>query len=260
MVDSTLTTERREGLALLTLNRPHRMNALSRDLLSAFATARDTLLPDPTVRAIVITGSGDRAFCAGADLKERSTMTLDEVRQQLLRYEADLGWLASSPKPTVAALNGVTLGGGLELALLCDFRVADKRATMGLPETSLGIIPGAGGTQRLTRLVGAATAKTLILLGKRLTAREALGVGLIDEIAPSRDLLDFVAEWLRPITEGAPIAQEAALQAIRAADDLALEQGLALERALYERCLVSADRDEALQAFKEKRQPVFSGR
>jgi enoyl-CoA hydratase/carnithine racemase len=210
---------------------------------------------------VVLTGSGDRAFCAGADLKEREGMSDDDVRAMLDAYRRELAWLGSSRFPVVAALNGAALGGGLELALTCDLRVAAKHALLALPETSLGIIPGAGGTQRLPRLVGYARALELILLAQRLTADEALALGLVNRVTPDgTDVLDDTLAWLAPLLEGAPIAMRAALEAVRAATALPLDAGLDAERRAYEACLTSEDRREALRAFAEKRPPVFRGR
>jgi methylglutaconyl-CoA hydratase len=182
------------------------------------------------------------------------------VRAQLLRYRTDLGWLSTCPVPTVAAINGAALGGGLELALLCDLRAAAPEASFALPETSLGIIPAAGGTQYLPRVVGAAKARELILLGTRIDATEALRIGLVHRVcAPATPVLQDVLSWITPITEGAPLAQRAALRSLRAAERLDLDAGLEFELACYETCLSSEDRLEALAAFAEKRRPVFKG-
>lgn len=255
-----VTLERRGAIAMLTLNRPDRRNALSRATVKELGRLGRDLLRDAAVRAIVLTGSGDRAFCAGADLKERLTMSEDEVLALLRSYRAELGWLVDAPVPTLAAINGAALGGGLELALACDFRVACADAVFALPETSLGIIPGAGGTQRLPRIVGEAKAKEMILLGARLDAQQALACGLVHRVCPAGEsLLDFALAFLAPIAEGAPIAQRAALRALRAAE-LPLAQGLDVELHAYEECLRSEDRREALRAFQEKRAPKFNGR
>jgi enoyl-CoA hydratase/carnithine racemase len=261
MTEELVRLERRGRAAVLIINRPERMNSLSRATLAAFADAGRQLMPATDVRALVITAVGDRSFCAGADLAERRGMSEADVGEQLVAYRTDLGWLDRFHCPVVAAINGVALGGGLELALLCDLRVAAEHAELGLPETSLGIIPGAGGTQRLPRLVGDARAKELILLGRRLRAPEAERIGLVNRVTPSsRPVLDDCLEWIIPILEGAPLAQRAALTAIDAAADIPLAQGLELELALYESCLKSQDRREALAAFHEKRRPNFKGR
>ena len=187
-------------------------------------------------------------------------MSNEDIRVQVGLYRSELGVLDRSPKPVVAAINGVALGGGLELAMVCDLRVAVASAKLGLPETSLGIIPGAGGTQRLARLVGEGRAIEMICLGRRLSAEEALAWGLVNRVVPDEaDLLDEVVAWLEPIAEGAPIAQAAALQAIRASFDVPLDRGLELESVYYDQTLRSNDRLEALAAFAEKRKPAFKG-
>src|SRR5438477_1871523 len=182
MSDASVRLERRGGIALVTLDRPERMNALSRALVARLGELGREIAGQADVRLVIVTGAGDKAFCAGADLKERAGMTEDEVRALLLAYESELGWLETIPVPTIAAINGAALGGGLELALLCDLRVAAQHAVLGLPETSLGVIPGAGGTQRLPRLLGEARAKELILRAARLSASEALILGLVNQV------------------------------------------------------------------------------
>jgi enoyl-CoA hydratase/carnithine racemase len=253
-----LQIRRQDGALILTIQREERRNALDLATLQAFGDVfRHHLTSED--RAVVVTGSGTSAFCAGADLKERRGMSLDQVRAQLLRYRSDLGWLSTCPIPTVAAINGAALGGGLELALLCDLRVAAATATFALPETSLGIIPAAGGTQYLPRIVGASKARELILLGTRIEAAEALRIGLIHRVATA-EVVEDALRWLEPVTRGAPLAQRAALRALRAAERLDLDAGLEFERGCYEACLTSEDRVEALAAFAEKRPPVFKGR
>lgn len=248
------------SVAILTINRVDRRNALSRETLLAFGTFARELASDASVRAIIVTGAGEQAFCAGADLKERQGMSLDDVRAQVKLYRTELGPLDHSPKPVIAAINGVAFGGGLELALVCDLRIASPSAIVGLPETGLGIIPGAGGTQRLPRIVGEARAKEMILLGRKLSAQEALEWGLINKLAPAgMSIVTAALEWIAPIASGAPIAQSAALRAIDASFDLSLDEGLEKERAVYDETLQSSDRLEALRAFAEKRAPVFTG-
>jgi methylglutaconyl-CoA hydratase len=253
--------ERRQALAIVTLDRPDRMNAMSRRMLDELGRVGEELAKDENLRAVVITGTGNQAFCAGADLKERKAMSDAEVREHLGIHRRKLAWIEPFPCPVVAAINGVALGGGLELALLCDLRVAAEHAIVGLPETSLGIIPGAGGTQRLPRIVGEARAKELILLGRRISAAHALAVGLVNRVSrPGVSVLDDTLEWIRPIVEGAPLAERAALAAIDASAMLELDAGLDREMELYDTCLVSEDRREALSAFADKRKPTFKGR
>jgi len=247
--------------AMVTLRRPSRMNALSRATVLELGDIGRKLASNTEVRAIIVTGEGDKAFCAGADLKERAGMGEPEVLEMLHLYRSELSWLDTSKVPVIAAINGVALGGGLELALMCDLRIAAAHAILGLPETSLGVIPGAGGTQRLPRIIGEARAKQLILLAERLTADQALEFGLVNRVIPAgADLMSETRAWIAPILEGAPLAQVAALTAIDAAFGTPLSEGLDVELRHYEACLGSEDRSEALRAFAEKRKPVFCGR
>jgi methylglutaconyl-CoA hydratase len=258
--DFPIRVEQRGTVAVWTLDRADRMNALSRAMLVAIGKLAREAATNASIRAVVVTGAGEKAFCAGADLKERRTMSDDDVRALLDLYRSELGPLDRSPKPVVAAINGVALGGGLELALACDLRVAAAHAELGLPETSIGIVPGAGGTQRLPRIVGEGRAKEMILLARRLGAAEALAWGLVNRVTPAGEsVVDDAVAWVRPIAEGAPIAQAAALEAIDRGLDAPLATGLILEKASYERTLVTADRREALAAFAEKRPPRFQG-
>ncbi|HYP75001.1 MAG TPA: enoyl-CoA hydratase-related protein [Polyangiaceae bacterium] len=253
--------ERNASIAVLTIDRPERMNALSWATVQRLGEIGRELAGDASVLGVVLTGAGEKAFCAGADLKERQGMSRGQVREMLSAYRSELGWLEKSDFVSVAAINGIALGGGLELALTCDLRIAAPLATFGLPETGLGIIPGAGGTQRMARLIGESRALDLVLTGRRIDTSEALALGLVNRVAPSAEqLLNSALQWLQPVAEGAPIAQRAALSAVRAARRLPLEQGLDFERAAYERCLDTADRDEALLALSEKRKPRFEGK
>jgi methylglutaconyl-CoA hydratase len=253
--------EQRGAVAVWTIDRPDRMNALSRAVLTSLGSLAREAAGNPSIRAIVITGAGDRAFSAGADLKERQAMSDDDVRAQIDLYRSELGPLDRSPKPVVAAIHGVAIGGGLELALCCDLRVATASAEFALPETSLAIIPGAGGTQRLARIVGEGRAKEMILLGRRVSAAEALAWGLVNRIAPAgKPVVDDAVEWIRPIAEGAPIAQAAALEAIDRGLDVSLETGLMIEKVGYDKTIATQDRREALTARAEKRAPHFHGK
>ncbi|HTQ02283.1 MAG TPA: enoyl-CoA hydratase-related protein [Polyangiaceae bacterium] len=258
---SSLGVVRRGHAALVTIERPDRRNALDSATVGELGRVGRELVADPELRAVVLTGAGERAFCAGADLKEREGMTDEAVRAMLDAYRSELAWLGNAPFPVVAALNGAALGGGLELALTCDLRVAAPHAVLGLPETSLGVIPGAGGTQRLPRLVGYARALELILLGTRLDADRALSLGLVNRVSPAgTHVVEDALAWLAPVLDGSPIAMRAALTAVRAATRLSLDAGLDAERQAYEACLASEDRREALRAFAEKRKPAFRGR
>lgn len=259
MSDPGYTVERRGPVAVFTIRRPACANAISRDVLLALGTFARDAGKDPGIRALIVTGEGSRHFCAGADLKERAGWTEADITVQLGLYRSELGALDRCPKPVIAAINGLALGGGLELAMACDLRVAVRQATFGQPEVSLGIIPGAGGTQRLTRLIGPARAKEMILLGLPIDAAQALAWGLINRVC-SEEVLGDTISWVEPIVRGAPIAQTAALYAIDAADGTPLDRGLDAEWVAYDRVLHSEDRREGLRAFAERRPPIFRGR
>lgn len=261
MTDNSVLLEKRGQALWITINRPDKRNALNAGVIAGIAKGYRDAHDDKDVRVIVLTGAGDKAFCAGADLKERQGMSTDDVRVQVGLYRTELGVLDLSPKPVIAALNGVAFGGGLELALICDLRVAAPHAEIALPETTLGIIPGAGGTQRLPRVVGEARAKEMILLGRKLSAAEALSWGLVNRVSPEGvPVLEDTLRWIEPIASGAPIAQSAALRAVEASYDVPLPHGLELERVFYDETVRSEDRLEALKAFAEKRKPAFKGR
>jgi enoyl-CoA hydratase/carnithine racemase len=259
-----VTVERRGEAAWIVLSRPEAANALSRTLVADLAIAVARTFPDPKrdaapVRAVVVTGAG-RAFCAGADLKERSTMTLDETRTFLDELGGTLTALAALPCPVIAAINGAAFGGGLELALACDIRVVVDGAALGLVEGRLGIIPGAGGTQRLARLVGVSRAKELILTGRRFDAAAARAYGLVSEVLPAGELAPAVDRLVEEIAACGPLAVAVAKSAIDDGIGVPLADGLERERRSYEIVLRSDDRNEGLRAFVEKRAPVFHGK
>ena len=261
MTPPLVLVEQRGRALVVTLNRPEQANALSQALVEQLGELGRRLHAHSDVRVIILTGAGERNFCAGADLKERQRMSDEDVRRMLRLYRTCLGWIETCKIPTIAAINGAALGGGLELALMCDLRVAVPDAKLGLPETSLGVIPAAGGTQRLPRLIGEARAKELILLCPRIDAAQALHYGLINRVcAPGIEVVSDALDWARPLLEGAPLSARAALTAIDASRDSSLEDGLEAECRAYEACLLSEDRREALRAFAEKRKPNFLGR
>ena len=255
-----ITLERRAAAAWITLNRPGAMNALSRGLVAELSAAVRGLRTEPWLRAVVITGAGAKAFCAGADLKERRNMTLEETRLFLTELGAALDEIARFPAPVIAAMNGIAFGGGLELALACDLRLAAEGIEMGLLEVRLGIIPGAGGTQRLSRIAGAAGAKELILTGRRIGAARAAELGVVARVVAPADLAAAAERLAAEIAECAPLAVAAAKRAIDDGAALALTDALALERACYETVLTSEDRNEGLTAFIDKRPPQFKGK
>jgi enoyl-CoA hydratase/carnithine racemase len=260
MSDQVLLIEHRPPFLILTLNRPQVRNALNSELLEELDLAIDEAGILEGLRVLIITGGGDKAFCAGADLKERLTMSESEVRSFLSAIRRLLIKIEDLPLPVVAAINGFALGGGTELALACDLRVAVADATLGLTETRFAIIPGAGGTQRLPRLVGTPLAKELIYTGRQLTAQEALAKGLVNRIAASDKLMDDCLEMAGEIAKAGPIAVAQAKFAINKGQDVELHTGLAIEASAYEACIPTEDRIEGLKAFQEKRQPTYKGR
>lgn len=244
---------------VLTLQRPEAMNALSLDLITEVIGHLDTVEADATARCLIVTGAGRRAFCAGADLKERRGMSEDQARAAIARIGELIGRVASLPIPVIAAVGGVALGGGLELALACDLRVVSEEAVLGLTETRLAIIPGAGGTQRLARLIGPARAKDLIFTGRKITAAEGLAMGLVDRLTSADRLMPTALELADEIGAGGPVALRAAKRAVDCGLDATLEEGLAIERQAYETVFGTEDRLEGLRAFAEKRSPRYTG-
>jgi enoyl-CoA hydratase/carnithine racemase len=262
MSESSAVTLTRQGrVAIVTLNRPDAANALSLALVAGLRDAfAEITRTDPQAAAVVVTAAGDKAFCAGADLKERLTFTVEKTRSFLDQLGGLLDSIAAFPRPVIAALNGAALGGGLELALACDLRIAATGVGLGLPEVRLGIIPGAGGTQRLSRLVGPAVAKELILTGRRIDADRARELGIVNLVVPREALLETAVALGNEIAEAAPLAVAEAKRAIDDGLTLSMAQGLAVERAAYEVCLASEDRNEGLRSFADKRKPVWRGK
>ncbi|KDR83918.1 hypothetical protein GALMADRAFT_236416 [Galerina marginata CBS 339.88] len=253
--------ESNPGITCLSLNRPQTKNAISMTLLKQLRECLEHVHFDRSVRVLILRSTTVGSFCAGADLAERRTMSQPQVARFLADLRDALGKLETLPMPTIAAIDGPALGGGLELSLACDLRIAGHDVTkIGLPETSLGIIPGAGGTQRATRILGPSKAKDLIFTARQLSAPEALEWGLVNYIStPGTTAMDRSLMLAGSIAKNAPLALRAAKQAISRSEDLALEPGLDFERASYETLLTSRDRTEALEAFREKRQPIFTG-
>jgi enoyl-CoA hydratase/carnithine racemase len=236
-----------------------RRNSLSMALLGELLEHQARAAADLALRAVIVTGAGTKAFCAGADLKERARMDPEAVAGFHRAIRAAFDGFEALPQPVIAAINGVALGGGLELALACDLRLAAEEAELALPEVGLGIIPGAGGTQRLPRLVGVARAKELILTARRLPAAEALTMGLVTEVVPAAQLGAAALALAGRVARHAPISLRQAKRAIDGGLALPLRQALDLENQFYQACIPTADRREALQAFAEKRAPVFKG-
>lgn len=248
-----------DGVVTLTLNRPEVLNALDDQLIAALSDAFTSIPHEPSARVVILQGAGERAFCAGADLKARRGMPLPAWQRQHDRIAALARAVLDCPLPTIAAVHGYALGGGCELALLCDLLLAADDAQFGMPETSLGIIPGLGGTQTLPRRLGVQRAKWLIFTGERISAAEALRLGLVLEVVPRAALRERAQALARRIAANSPLALRQAKRAIDLGLDLDLRSGLALEEEAYHRCLYSADREEGMRAFAERRSPRFTG-
>ncbi|WP_432775191.1 enoyl-CoA hydratase-related protein [Brevibacillus gelatini] len=259
-MEETVRFERDGHVAIITLNRPDELNALNYDTLQRLGDLIEQVrLESKDIRVLLIKGEG-RAFCAGADLKERRTLNEQQVRRNVRKIRDVFTALERLPQPTIAMINGFAFGGGFELALACDFRYAVEEAKMGLTEVSLGIIPGAGGTQRLSRLIGPSKAKELILTARRIQATEASRLGIVNGIAGNGEELHELAMGLaNEILANAPLAVYQAKAAIDRGSSVDLQTGLDVETMCYEVIIPTKDRLEALEAFREKRKPVFKG-
>lgn len=249
--------KREAGVTIATLNRPEKMNALNKEVFEDLEKAIDVIETDASARVFIVTGAGEKAFCVGADLKERQGMNEKDV---LVRFD----WVRKLYErldrlsiPTIAAINGTALGGGLELALCCDIRVASTNAVLGFPEVELAIIPGNGGTQRLPRLIGVSRALELILTAKRITAVQAEQLGIVNQVAS--DAMSAAKGMAARIVDMGPVAARQAKLAVKRGMDLSREEALKFEVECYKPCLYSKDRIEGLKAFGEKRRPVYSG-
>lgn len=255
-----IKVERIAGIVWITLNRPEARNALSRQTNIELIELMTSLDEEDDARPIVFTGAGDQAFCAGADLKERKGVAPEDTGIYVDAIGAAMEAIARQRRPTIAMMNGSAYGGGLELALACDFRVLVEGAELGLTEVRLGIMPGAGGTQRLPRLIGEGRAKELILLGRRIGAARALEIGLVHAVVPRAGLRDAVDALLTELAGCAPLSVSLAKQAIERGMDTTLYEGLVIERQLYDATVLTQDRNEGLAAFAERRPPVFQGK
>jgi enoyl-CoA hydratase len=248
------------GTALLTVNRPEKLNALSAAVLDEFADAFARVANDAAIRAIIVTGAGETAFVAGADIGEFAALSPHQARAFALRGQSVLRQLEICGKPSVAAVNGFALGGGLELAMACTVRFAAENARLGMPETKLGLIPGFGGTQRLPRLVGRGRALELLLAGDAIPAAEAFRIGLVNAVVPQAGLLDYCRAWLGKVLAAGPLAVGLVLDAVHTGLDCGLAEGLRLEAAAFAIAAATEDSREGTRAFLEKRRAVFQGK
>ncbi|HVC91838.1 MAG TPA: enoyl-CoA hydratase-related protein [Acidobacteriaceae bacterium] len=255
-----LLFEIRDGIAFLTLNRPKVLNALNAGTLLELRAAIQTVRDDASIRATILTGAGEKAFAAGADIQELAAVNAAEGRELALRGQAVFRSIETCGKPVIACINGYALGGGCELALACTLRIASENAKLGQPEVKLGLIPGYGGTQRLARLVGKGVALHMILTAEILSAADALRVGLINEVIAPDQLLARGEAIARSIAAMAPLAVRYSLEAVDRGYDVPLEEALSLEAELFGLCCGTADKAEGVAAFLAKRAPIWQGR
>jgi len=249
-----------DGIAVLTVSRPERLNALDSETVRELGDAVERAGREAAVRALIVTGAGEKAFVAGADIRQLAELSPMEAQAYAERGQRVFREIEQLPKPTLAAINGYALGGGLELAMACAVRVASESARLGQPEVKLGILPGYGGTQRLPRLVGRGRALEMLLSGEPVTAGEAYRIGLVNRVVPQAELLDFSRQWLQKVLVNAPLALGLTLQAVDVGLEAGLDQGLRFEAAAFGLATASEDKREGTRAFLEKRQPIFAGK
>lgn len=258
---TNILVETNGSVATITLNRPNVLNALNRATTGEIGAALRELEADASVRVIVITGTGDRAFAAGADINELRATESANAARRFSQISHSVGFqIASMDKPVIAAINGFALGGGLELAMSCDIRVASSAAQVGQPEILLGIIPGWGGTQRLPRLIGPGAAKLLCMTGERIGADEALRLGIVERVFPAESFREEVAKFAATLAERPPLALAGVKHAVNRGMNMSLEDGCMYEAAIFGELAVSDDAKEGTSAFLEKRKATFSGK
>lgn len=256
---SLVNLEIKDHIAFVTINRPEVLNVFDYPTLCKLGEVVEELRTNKDVRVVIFTGAGEKAFSAGADLKERKTLTEAQVRRNVNKIRDVFNDIADLPQPTIAAINGHAFGGGFELLLACDLRIAVKEVKMGLTELKWAIIPGGGGTQRLPRLIGETKAKELIFTAKVITSEEAFELGLLNRVVEREALMVECLSLANAMMENGPIALQQAKFAINNGANVDLQTGLAIEAKAYELTIPTKDRVEALQAFSEKRKPIFKG-
>ncbi len=256
----TLTQEEREGIAIVTIRRPEKLNALNQKVMKELHACFEQLRDDDAVRVVIVTGAGEKAFVAGADISELAVLTPVGGRAMSLAGQRTLGLIENLGKPVIAAVNGYALGGGCELAMACTLRIASENARFGQPEVKLGIIPGYAGTQRLPRLVGKGRALELILTGEPVTAQEAYRIGLVNLVVPQSGLMTSAEALARKIMANGPLAVRFAMEAVNHGAEMTVAEGQFLEATLFGLCCTTEDKNEGTRAFLEKRPAKFVGK
>ncbi|HEX6083773.1 MAG TPA: enoyl-CoA hydratase-related protein [Thermoanaerobaculia bacterium] len=257
---NNVRTENKDGILVITIDRPKVLNALNAETVAEIGAAFDAARDDASVKAVILTGGGEKAFVAGADIRELAEMTPVTGKEIAQKGQRVFRNIERFPKPVIAAVNGFALGGGCELALACHIRIASDRAQLGLPEVTLGIIPGYGGTQRMARLLGKGKALELILTGDRIGAEEALRIGLVNKVVPADELMTAAEEMAGTIAKRGPLAVRAAIEAVMSGSDMPFEEGQLLEATLFGLLASTEDMKEGMGAFLEKRAANFGGK
>ena len=260
MAYETLLVEKKDNIAVVTINRPKVLNALNITVIEELERVFNEFKSDPEVKAVILTGAGEKAFVAGADISGLVELNAIEGKRFAERGQKVFNLIENLGKPVIAAINGYALGGGCELAMACHIRVASENAKLGQPEVNLGIIPGYGGTQRLPRLIGKGRAMELILTGRMVDANEAYQMGLVNKVVPQDKLLEEAINMAKTILSKGPLAVKYAMEAINRGLEVTLEEGLKIEADLFGICCATEDKTEGTKAFLEKRKPNFKGK
>lgn len=248
------------NIGILKINRPNVLNALNWDTLGELREFLEDVMPKEELKALIITGAGDKAFVAGADIAQMNEMKERDFQDYVDYAHRVYELIENEPCPSIAAINGYALGGGCELALACDIRIASEKARLGFPEVKLGIFPGWGGTQRVTRVLGLGKTKELVFTGEMVNAEEALRIGLVERVVPHSEIMNEAKKLAGEIAKRGPIAVRLSKTAINAGSEMDLQKALLLEKTLVSLCFDSQDRIEGMKAFLEKREPTFTGR
>jgi len=260
MTYRNLLFEKTDGIGIVTVNRPASLNALNSEVFTELDKLFQEIESDAEVRVVILTGSGEKAFVAGADIAEMQALDTIGISKFIAKARKASDQIYNLTKPVIAAINGFALGGGCELAMCCDLRIASENARLGQPEINLGIIPGAGGTQRLTRLIGMTRAKELIYTGDMIDARTALAIGLVNKVVPQASLMAEAREMAKKLLSKGSVALAQAKKAINTGANMDLASALDLEEQCFALCFATEDQKEGMKAFREKRKPQFKNR